>query len=234
MYSKRKQGRGTTMADYPKAMESADKAKKFPASTQFAIVTALPNIINGASWGFTSIENAVEHTEAFKTDRNIIARKLGNACLVEVNPDYLIKAVNAIDPTLIRKEDIECMRKGSMTAIASFEKYLYTKGASKAGANYVGIYCVNDTPSIIYKEIQYPAFRINMRTFLELCAKWGYEIGTSNGKFITAAQADQLGASMFSNFILSPTNTGVFASIRGTYSADQIEAIKKSTIKPKG
>lgn len=219
------------MADYDKALESADKAKKLPPSTQFAIVTALPNIINGASWGFTSIENAVEHTEAFKTDKNITARKLGNACLVEVNPTYLINAINMVDPSLIREKDLESMKSGSMKAIATFEKFLITKGAAKAGfTSYVGIYCINDTPSIVYKDVTYPSFRINVQTFLGLCRDWGYEIGLIDGTFISAAKAGALGAALFSNFILSPTNTGIFARVRSTYSPEDIKARKAHVV----
>ena len=53
-----------------KSKASAEKAKNLPPSTQYAIVTALPNILNGAFWGFDSVKNAKAHYDALMKDKN--------------------------------------------------------------------------------------------------------------------------------------------------------------------
>lgn len=204
------------------ARDSAKKAQQLPASTQFAIVTALPNITNGAFWGFTDVEKAREHSEALKSDKNIQARKLGNACLIEVNPDYLIKAVSMINKDLVTQKDIDNMLKGRADAEVAFEKFLIKKGEKGAFEGLVGIYCTNDSTAITYKGTSYPAFRLSIQKVLELCNQWGYMIKVK-GQYVTPAVAMQSGAALFESMILSPTNTGIFIEIKSTLAPQQIK-----------
>lgn len=205
--------------------EHAKKAQQLPASTQFAIVTTLPNIVNGAFWGFTSVEDAKKHKDAFLQDKNITARKLGNACLIEVNPDYLIKVVSLVDSNLVRKEDIDTMRRCMTEAYSSFEKFLVNKG-EKGFAGLVGIYCVNDSNAISYKGNSYPAFRLPIEKVIELCNKWGYMISVG-GSYVSPKKALSSGQELFNSMTLSPTNTGVFLNIKSTLSSEQIKLMKK-------
>ena len=57
-----------------KANESAKKAKQMSPSVQYAITTALPNISNGAFWGFTDLNGIKNHIDTIKPDSNITAR----------------------------------------------------------------------------------------------------------------------------------------------------------------
>ena len=43
------------------SVDYAKKAKNLPVSTQFAIVTVLPNIANGAFWGFSTVTYAQKY-----------------------------------------------------------------------------------------------------------------------------------------------------------------------------
>lgn len=206
--------------------DCAKKAQQLPASVQFALVTALPNIVNGASWGFTTIENAKNHTEAFKTDPNIQARQLGNACLIEVNPDYLVKAVALVDSNLITQKDIQNMVNGRTEAEVSFEKFLINKGEKGGFEGLVGIYCVNDSTAITYKGVSYPAFRLPIKSVLEFCNLYGYSVKVNN-QFITPSEAMKSGMALFKSMILSPTNTGVFITLRCDKTPAEIKAIKE-------
>ena len=58
-----------------RARENAKKAKQLPASVQYAIVQVLPNILNGAFWGFTDLNDIKNHYETLKGDKNITLRK---------------------------------------------------------------------------------------------------------------------------------------------------------------
>ena len=207
------------------AKESAEKAKQLPASTQFAIVTVLPNIVNGAFWGFTTVKDAYEHAEALKGDVNIQLRKLGNACLVEVNPDYLTKAVALVNPDLITQNDMNNMVRGRAEAEAAFEKFLIRTGEKGNFSGLVGIYCVNDSTSIKYKGVSYPAFRLSIKKVLELCKKWGYSV-LVGGQYIDPSNAAQAGGALFESMQLSPTNTGIFINIKSNYSPQQIKQMK--------
>lgn len=208
------------------ARDCAEKAMSLPASVQFALVTALPNISNGASWGFTTVDNALKHTEAIKSDPNITARRLENACLIEVNPDYLIKTVAIVNKDLITKKDIQNMFKGRAEAEASFEKFLINKGEKGGFENLVGIYCVNDSTAMTYKSVSYPAFRLPIKSVLELCNIYGYNVMV-NGQYVTPTTAMQSGMALFNSMILSPTNTGIFIRLKATKTPAEIKAIKE-------
>lgn len=210
----------------PNFEEDAKRAQQLPASLQFAIVTLLKNIPNGAFWGFTSYAEAKKYAEALKQDSNITARKLGtgDAVLIEINPDYLLKAVSAVDASLLTQADVQNMQKGIATAGAQMEKFLISK-ADKAYTGLVGIYCTNDTPTITYKGVSYPAFRINIMTALNALANWGYQVKVGD-KFVPPQAAAQSGAALFASMQLSPTSTGVFMQVRSTLTPEQLKNIK--------
>lgn len=203
----------------------ASKAQQLPPAVQFAIITALPNCTNGAFWGFTSMDDAKEHIDVIKSDKNIVARQLGNACLIEVNPDYLYKACSVIDPSLMTQNDVAIMQKYMAEAAVSFEKFLYSKAEKGGFGGMVAIYCTNDSNAITYKNVQYPAFRLNIGTVLQYLQKWGYMI-LVGGQYVAPNVASQAGQALFSSMQLSPTNTGVFITIRSTYSPEQIKQLK--------
>lgn len=210
-----------------KSVACGNKAQKLPESVQFAIITALPNIVNGAFWGFEEVKKCREYGEALKGDKNVILRKLygGEAALVEVNPDYLLKAVSLVDGNLITKKDIEAMREGIAEGCASFEKFLM-RNADKNFRSQVGIYCINDSTAITYKGIAYPAFRVDIRTALNLMNKWGYMIGVA-GKMVTPQDAMHAGSKLFESMMLSPTNTGVFITVASTWNEAQVKQAKE-------
>lgn len=215
-----------------KANASAQRAKQMSPSIQYAIVQVLPNIVNGAFWGFTDMKGIQEHIEAIKgSEGKIVARQLGNACLIEVTPQYLIQAVGQIDPNAVTQKDVQVMTQKRAEAQIAFEKFLISKGKSseKTGSKFagtIGIYCTNDVTTINYKGTSYPAFRVDMITALGLLNKYGYNIRV-NGQFISAQQASQSGQALWSSTVLAPTKTGLFIDIACTYSAAQIKELEK-------
>lgn len=209
-----------------RANESAKKAKQFSPSVQYAITTALANVMNGAFWGFTDMKDVQSHVEAIKAEPNITARKLGNACLIEVQPSFLLSAVQAIDPNVINQRDLNDIQKSMAEAKIAFEKFLIQKGKLIAkGTPFggtIGIYCINDVTNIAYRGTNYPAFRVTMGDALQLLAKYGYQVNIG-GRFIPATQAAQAGNALWESAQLAPTKTGIFINIRSTYSAEQIK-----------
>jgi len=211
--------------------ESAKRAKQLPEGVQYAIVKVLPNILNGCFWGFSDASDIQKHIEVIRQDRNIIARKLENACLIEVNPQYLVKAIQLIDPKALTVQDLDTMQKARIDATEEMRAFLIRRGKkNERFAGTIGIYCTNDTSNILFKGVNYPAFRVDFNTALQLLAQCNYGIKV-NGQFLTAQQAQQTGQALWDSAKLSPTSTGIFIDIQymGTpEQAKQLEAQMKA------
>lgn len=209
---------------------AADKlagiAQKLPESTQFALINVLPNIPNGAFWGFTQVSEVAKYADALRQDKNIMLRKLngGEAAIIEVNPDYLVKATKAVSDKLITPKDIASMREGIALGAASLEKFLMSSSDTGFKTT-IGIYCINDSSAITYKGTAYKAFRVDFRTAMTLFQKWGYTVGV-NKQYVTPQVAQQNGVAAFASMKLSPTLTGVFINVAATYSKEQIKQLK--------
>ena len=223
----------TKQNENQRAYDAAKKAKCLSPSLQYAIVTVLPNIVNGAFWGFTDIKGVHEHLEAIKNSgNNIIARKLANDCLIEVQPNYLISAVQSIDSSMIRNEDLNIMLTRRTEAQVSLEKFLIAKGKTvgKTGQHFggtIGIYCINDVTTITHKGVNYPAFRTNMVDTLMLLHKYGYMVQVGKN-FVPADQAVNMGEALWGSAMVSPTKTGIFINIKSTKSIEEIKSLEKT------
>lgn len=207
------------------ARDYARKSMNLPVSTQVAIVTVLPNIVNGAFWGFTSVKEMKEYAEELKKDSNIQLRRIGHdAVIVEVDPNYLISATKSVGNELINEKDLQCMKDYSSKAVVEFEKFLLNKG-KKGFAGLIGIYCTNDTTSITYKGTVYPAFRLPITKVLQLCNKFKYMVKV-NGRWVAPQDAMKAGQALFDSMILSPTKTGVFLEIKSVATIDELRQLE--------
>ena len=209
-----------------KSEENAKKAKQLPPSTQYAIVTVMPNILNGAFWGFDDVKNVQEHYDALKDDKNIICRKIGDKALIEVKPDYLLNVIKLIDADAIRQSDLEEIMRSQSKAHIDFERFLIRKGKSKEGfGGAVGIYCTNDTTEIRFQGVNYPAFRLGIIETLGYLANYNYMIGVGK-QFIPAKDAFNAGQNLWNSMKISPTETGVFINIKYAGTPDQMKQME--------
>lgn len=213
-----------------RANVSASRAKQMPESVQYAIVTILPNIVNGAFWGFTDKAGVEKHIDAIRQAQgNLSARLLGNACLIEANPNYLVSAVAQIDPNAVTQADLNKMKNAMAEAEISFEKWLISKAKTKEGAKQfggtIGIYCINDVSTITYKGVNYPAFRVDMQKALGYLGKYGYKVQVQ-GQFVDVQTAAQAGQALWSSLTLSPTKTGLFINVQSTLPNEQVKALE--------
>lgn len=204
------------------SVDYAKKAKNLPASTQVAIVTVLPNIVNGAFWGFTTVSEMKKFAEDLKKDKNIQLRRIGEKdVIIEVAPNYLLSATSAVGKDLITQKDIDTMTDFSAKAVVDFEKFLLNKG-KKGFAGMIGVYCTNDTTTITYKGTAYPAFRLPLAKVLEICNKFKYMVKV-NGQWLAPQKAMQAGQALFDSLVMSPTKTGVFMEIKSTASIEELK-----------
>lgn len=206
-----------------KTQQSTRLAKQLPPSVQFAIAKVLPNITNGAFWGFCDMKAIQEHIEDLKSEQNITVRKLSNACLVEVNPKYILDAALAVDPNIFNQSDLNFIQQSMSDAVVSFEKFLLSRG-KKGFSGSVGIYCTNNVTTIAHKGVSYPAFRLALPKVLELMAQYGYEMLVGQD-FYAPANVMSLG-NVFDSVHLSPTKTGAFINIKSTYTAQQYKQLE--------
>ena len=201
-------------------------AKALSEGMQYALITCLPNIGNGAFWGFDTLQNVKKHADVIKSDNNITARKLANTgCIIEVDPNYIMTAAVSALPGAINQNDIAGMKKAMGEAEAEFIKFLIKKGKTGNFVGKIGIYCINDSTSITLKGVSYPAFRLPISKVLDICNKLGYQIKVGVN-FIAPVQAIQAGNALFDSFELSPTKTGVFCEIKSTFNPAKIAEIE--------
>lgn len=204
-----------------KAMEMAKKAQNFPKSTLFALIKAVPNCPNGAFWGFTHLKEIKEFDVAqeLMKDKNIKAKQLdSDAVLVEVLPNYIVSAVNMLDSSVLNNNVIESMKKSMVEAETQFEKWLANHCDNYKG--FLGVYCINNVPTITYKNTSYPAFRVNETTVLNLLNKWHFVMLDKDNKPMTPANVKNNGC-FFKMAHLSPTLTGVFIKVASTLTPEQ-------------
>ena len=205
------------------AAESAKIAEKLGPGVMYAITTALPNMMNGATWGFASEREVLKHVASIQSSGgNIIARRLSNACILEVSPQYLVNSVAVCAPGILTQSDLAEMMTKQAEAVLAFERFLIARVKDGAKSNKlpftgtVGIYCTNEVTSISLKGKSYPAFRVNISTFLQQCFNYGYLVKVGDN-FMLPQQAGQSGDALWKSMMVSPTQTGVFVEIQSTY-----------------
>ncbi len=216
------------------AEAAAKVAEKLGPGVMYAITIALPNMMNGAFWGFAAEVEVRKHIANIQHAKgNITARKLSNACILEVSPQYLVNSVVTCAPGILSQSDVTEMLTKQAEAKLAFERFLISRVRDGAKTNKlpyhgtVGIYCTNEVHSINYKGKSYPAFRLNISDFLQLCNQYGYMVCVK-GQPIPPAQAGQSGDALWQSMIVSPTRTGVFIDIQSTFSWEQMQQLDKA------
>lgn len=215
-----------------KCDEMARKAKKMPAGVQYAIVKVIPNIANGAFWGFTSFEDVQEHYEDVKTEKEMSFKLLNNnKCLIEIDPRYLLKCLLMLDPNAVPEQLQKSITTGMAKAKTELKHFLVTKGKSPKGFDgTIGIYCLNDTATISYRGVNYPAFRVAGGDALNQLAVFGYQVKVG-GKWVNASDIlrgdSRLRDAFWKSVDLSPTKTGLFIQIRSTLTPDKIKELEE-------
>lgn len=197
-------------------------------STGFIEKVVLPNIVNGAFWGFISKADCVEYADGIKSNPNIRLYPLGEMALAEVDGTYMLSEVVAKDAAVVKiirtlssdADFVSAIKRFSGEASAYFEKWLMKNACGYAGN--LGIYCINDTPAITYQNQSYPAFRINGATVTQLLRKWGFQVRVG-GNFLPCTLKT---SELLKSAVLSPTLTGVFINVRSTLNQAQVTAIK--------
>lgn len=211
-----------------KASAAAKKAAATLSDGQlYAIASTAKNLKNGSFWGFVSKNDVMEHVNAIKSDPNMLIRSISDYAIVEVQPNYILSSISAVDPEIFDAKAVDKIKRNLASAVIEFEKYLVNKGISNPGhAATIGIYSTNNVSTIAYKGVTYPAFRLNLEDTLKILNQYGYEVKV-NGQFIPVSKAVSIAQEVFNSLKLSPTKTGAFINIRSTRSPEQLKQAKK-------
>lgn len=212
-----------------KATQLAHKAvEAMSPGALYAFVVVAKNLKTGVFWGFTDLNSVKEHVNEIKSDPNLKVRKVGEKdCIVEVQPDYVLKNIVTVAPDAFSQQDLNKMQKNMGEAYVQFEKFLCNKGIAQEGfGSTIGIYSTNNVTSISYKGIAFPAFRLNMEMALNILAECGYLVKVG-GQLVPAQQAMQMGEALWKSTKFSPTKTGIFINIKSGLSSAQLKEVKK-------
>lgn len=193
--------------------------QKLPASTQFAIVNCMPNLPYGASWGLCRMEEVKvgDRLKEIKSDKNLFAMPVNDGVILQVVKGYLESICNSVCKGLISTQDLETMNKMQKTAFTVFDNFLAKKvGKNKSFSELIGIYCTNMVPNIRYKDVDYPAFRVDLTTALQLLHKYGVDVQVGE-MYVSALEASAIiqkdPIRISKSLVMSPTMTGVFIKI---------------------
>jgi intein/homing endonuclease len=201
----------------------------------FAIARILPNVPNGAFWGYATMADCQIYAENIKENKNIKVYKLAEAggkdaymALVETTPAYMLNEVMAKDEDFkkLTEKDKKGYIEEAAAAQAIFEKWLIKNAADYYGL--VGIYCINDTPSITYEGHSYPAFKVGIQKALNLMKKYGYQVQTQEGLIPLTNVNGEIAQKVMKSMFISPTHTGSFLKVKGTLTAAKVAEIKKA------
>lgn len=220
-----------------KANENAEKCKNLHPSLQFAISVVAANFLNGANWGFCENEDIIPFLADIKKNPNTVARNLnGKGCLVEISSEkYFVDCITSVDPTILFSEEEHklyengnaqqkkqvCERnkiaklseiaKDRKTAVIELDKFLEKRvKENKPYNDLIGIYCINDTPSMTKDGVQYNAFRVNAVTALKYLNKYGFKV-VIDGRAFTPQQCmnEKMAGHFWNSLVLNETARGV-------------------------
>ena len=214
------------------AQMASKNLNKFDEGTQFAVMKVLPNVLNGAFWGFCPENEMQRHLKSLSANSSIKVNAIQKGYLVEIEPAYCIRVLQAVDPATVTQKDIDVMRNAVAEAQISFEKFLINKGkkpdpnTNQPYCDHIGVYCVNDVTTICHKGTNYAAFRLDANNFCALLSKYKYLIN-NNGKWSDPYQLLQSGE-IYKLMVISPTKTGAFIQIRTTVPYDQMKIAEKN------
>lgn len=205
--------------------QGVERAKSLPDSVQFALAKCIGNTPYGAFWGFAQMGEVKDYYSALVKDKNVIARKIAynveykgkkesvGACLIEVHPDYILKAMSVLDKNAVTPKDIAKIKDKMAEAQASFTKFLMSKAKKERGyQGIIGIYCTNLVTSIVLNGVQYPAFRVNLQMAFQSLEENNF--GIYLGKTLVKPSQIKNINEVYQYLILSPSQTGVFVKIK--------------------
>lgn len=189
-----------------------ERAKQLPASTQFAIVETLKNIPYGANWGLVLQEDIKPYVEELKNDKNLWVFPVAGGYVVGVSRSYLFSAVKAIDASMVTDADIKNFQDKAKQGVDAFDKFLTSRKG--AGETLIGIFCTNLVTSIRHANADYPSFRVDLMTSLQMLAKYGYLVFKKQGGWTSPEALYRNPNELFDSLLMSPTLTGVFMKIK--------------------
>ena len=191
-------------------------------NVNYVLSKIISNSIKGCFWGFVNYKDIEDIKEEVDNVDKIIIIKKGNVCICGVDPSYLVETANELQPGTYVQDDLDLIQNRAADAVVEFEKFLIAKGKEKENfVGTIGVYCTNTNPTMVYKGVNYPAFRLNMLQVLKLLQEYGYLIKVGK-EYIDISTAVKDKAKLWGSVMISPTLNGVFMNIKCNLSSSDM------------
>ena len=191
-------------------------------NVNYLLSKVVSNSIKGCFWGFVNYKDIEGIKEELDNIDTIMIVKKGNICICEVDPNYLVTTINQLQSNTYTQEELNLIQQRAADAVVEFEKFLIEKGKDKENfTGTIGIYCTNMNPTMVYKSVNYPAFRLNMVKVLQLLQEYGYLVKVGS-EYVDIETAIKDKKSLWGSVMVSPMLTGIFMNIRCNLSKSEM------------
>ena len=153
------------------AFQFAKALESYPEEVGMAVGTIIENFVNGCSWAFIPDSNReyLTYSEMVEKNPEMTSVKVRGGYLLTMNMDYLIQVLRRTAGNYVTPKDLELASAHRQEALVKLDKYMKNKNQGV-----IGIYCLNDSPSITIDGIRYPALCVTLNDLLALCVRNGY------------------------------------------------------------
>lgn len=205
--------------------EQAKESLKLEEGEQVVLMTILPNIINGAFWGFTKLDVLAKNHEELLNNKDIkIVRIQKDDIVIEADPDYFIKLLQGVDTEIFTESDFNSMLIGTSKARKELERFLLRRGKEKYEGK-LGLYCINNLPLVTSEGITYPAFRVSLLSAVDILHKYGFMVKVGE-TWVKPREIFESTGDLFDSLDLSQGKTGVFIEVKCVASEDYLKKVE--------
>lgn len=191
------------------SMRFANEMQKYPQEVAVGVGIILPNLVNGCSWGFVNDTNEdfKKCIDAICKNPNMACFKVKNGYLVTMGMDYLLGILNRSATGLVRPRDLQLASEHRQKALVDLDKFM-----KKGLQGKIGIYNLNDSPSITVKGTTYRAFCVTLNDLLTIAIRNGYKLklgGSARNPGQVASHAIQV----ISRLEVAPSGNALFIEV---------------------
>ena len=190
---------------------------------QYVLSRILPNTIKGCFYTFIPVNDIQENLLELESNPNFDIKRFGDYLVIEVNPPYAINKINETQPNTFYQGDIEVVTQEIANAVVEFEKFLVKRGSTTDNfKTTIAIYSNNKNPMVMYNNVNYPAFRLNLLKTLQVLKVYDYQIKLGN-TYVPIDIAIQNMGDLMKSMMVSPVKNGIFLNICCGVSKEQMK-----------
>lgn len=154
--------------------------EKYEEGVQKAIIYTLANLAEGCSWAFLKKDQKTEkNVQVLRKTNGVYVAELSRAYLVFVPFDKLMAAVQPISSGYFNESMFIEAQERYKKGVLALQKFF-----SKGREGLVGIFSLNESPTITISGKPHPAFSVDIGTMMEGMDMYGYSF-VVDGRLVT-------------------------------------------------